>query len=1105
MKKMILRIFIATVIALMTVCLASCDALPFPLNGAASNQPGTSNGVLENSPFPEDTETFFQEENFETLPPEDVIDTPPVVDIPDIPDMPDIPGMPETPNTPFDPENCSHEYEYLSEMSDPCIAGYWKYGYCPKCGSETSEFTNPTGHNINANGFCTNVNCYFSLETHDMCMRTGSKKENQTEATCTIEGSYDEVCYCLDCGKEISRKNIKTSDPLGHEPEAKVTENLVAATCAAEGSYDEVCYCSVCNQEISRESKSIPTLEHTPQKSVIENSVSATCTVDGGYDTVVYCSVCKGEVSKITTTLSAPGHTPKESVKENVVETSCAKAGGYDTVVYCSVCDEEVSRVKTTIPKLSHTLKDPVEENRVIATCSSNGSFDTVVYCSVCNNETSRVTTILKKLPHTPGDVVTENEIAPSCTNLGSYDNAVYCTVCKTELSRTTQTTNKILHIWEDGKCSVCKTGEYSQGLAFNLLSNNTYAVSGLGTCTDSKIIIPDKHEGLAVTAIQDNAFKNQRHIVSITIPSSILFIYTNAFSGCCITEVINKSALNITAGEYYNHGGIALYAIEVHSGPSKLINVNDYLFYNCDGVDYLVSYVGNETKLVLPSSYNEQPYQLYKYAFFNHNKLTEITIPGVVNKIDAYSFYQCSNLAHVIIGEGITSIEEFAFAECKKLTSVTIPDTMISIGTSAFDNCINLTTASISKNSNLQTIGSDAFRFCEKLENITIPSSIKNIANRAFCGCESFTKVVVYSGTIHQYAFSSCTGLTEVIIGNDVTEVGFGAFSNCTSLNTISIPSTFSFLGFFFGAYDYSENAEFVPLSLKTVILTGGDSVYAQAFYGCKNIDTVIIPDSVTTIGKEAFKGCSGLVSVTLGKLVKTIESDAFANCVRLAEVINKTKLSIVAGSTTYGGVAEHAIEVHNGESKVDRWNGYLFYSYLSTHYLLAYTGYNTEIVLPQAYGGYSYKIHDYAFYLCEYLQKVTFEQNSRVTSIGKYAFYNCYYLTSINLPGSVSSIGSFAFYNCSHLTSIVIPNGVLTIGNCAFASCASLTSVSIPKSVTIIGFQAFYNSFRIQTIFYDGNYSEWAAVQKGNEWNCEWKNGSSCVIGYTMRYNPY
>ena len=306
-------------------------------------------------------------------------------------------------------------------------------------------------------------------------------RENETESTCKVAGTYDEVVYCSTCGAEISRVQ-KTKELAAHTPGDAVRENEVAATEETEGSYDEVVYCKVCNEELSRTKKTIPALAHThqytsvyteptctengyttytcvkgddtyvvyddpattkghtPATAVRENETESTCKVAGTYDEVVYCSTCGAEISRVQKTKELVAHTPAAAVRENETESTCTVAGTYDEVVYCSVCGDELSRETKTKELAKHTPAAAVRENETESTCKVAGTYDEVVYCSVCGKELSRETKTKELAAHTPGDAVRENEVAPTKSEDGSYDEVVYCTVCGEELSRTKKT-----------------------------------------------------------------------------------------------------------------------------------------------------------------------------------------------------------------------------------------------------------------------------------------------------------------------------------------------------------------------------------------------------------------------------------------------------------------------------------------------------------------------------------------------------------------------------------------------------------------------------------------------------------------------------------------
>ncbi len=381
--------------------------------------------------------------------------------------------------------------------------------------------------------------------------------ENEITATCAQSGAYDLVVYCSVCDDEISRSTIEVPKKE-HTAGEKTEQNRVEPTCIEKGSYDQVIWCSACEEEFSRTTIEIPELGHKPDSAVEENRTEADCKNTGSYDLVVYCSVsgCGEQISRKTIIIPTIAHTPAAAVEQNRIEPTCKQKGSYDLVVNCSSCGELISKNKVEIPMISHTAGDSVEENFVSPTCTEKGSYDLVVHCVDCGVVMSKKTIEVRATGHTSGSPKTENFVpTATCDKPASLDVVVNCTVCGEEISRETMIISPALgHNYEDTvvpptettegytlhKCSTCGD-EYidsyvpvaSQGLSYTLLSDDTYEVSGIGTCTDTDIVIPATYNGKAVTSIGYGAFAYCSNLTSITIPASVTTIAERAFYSC--------------------------------------------------------------------------------------------------------------------------------------------------------------------------------------------------------------------------------------------------------------------------------------------------------------------------------------------------------------------------------------------------------------------------------------------------------------------------------------------------------------------------------------------------------------------------------------------
>ncbi len=169
----------------------------------------------------------------------------------------------------------------------------------------------------------------------------------------------------------------------------------------------------------------------------------------------------------------------------------------------------------------------------------------------------------------------------------------------------------------------------YSQGLAYTLSEDETYyTVSGIGTCTDTDIIIPSMYENLPVTKISYKAFKNCSSLTSIEIPDNVTTIDSSAFEGCTsLMNIIIPDSVTIF-GNCVFYGCIKLTSIKI---PQGVKNIGNSMFRNCE----------NLTSIELPNSVNK----IYSYAFWGCSNLTSITIPINVTTIYVDVFYNCNNL----------------------------------------------------------------------------------------------------------------------------------------------------------------------------------------------------------------------------------------------------------------------------------------------------------------------------------------------------------------------------------------------------------------------------------------------------------------------------
>ena len=381
----------------------------------------------------------------------------------------------------------------------------------------------------------------------------------------------------------------------------------------------------------------------------------------------------------------------------------------------------------------------------------------------------------------------------------------------------------------------------------------------------------------------------------NIMSDSRTLYIGGNKVAG---NLIIPDSVTSI--GSYAFHGCTGLTSLII---PDNVTSIGKSAFYNCRGLTSIT--IGNGVTSIGDS------------AFRGCSGLTSITIPDSVTSIGDFAFYNCSGLTSITIPDSVTSIGDSAFRGCSGLTSITIPNSVTSIGKQAFENCSGLTSVTIgnSVTSIGYTAFSGCYRLVEVYNKSTLSITAGSSSNGyvAYYAKNVYTNeggsklttdengyviymdgyemiLVDYTGTetelvlpsyitkINQDAFYHGRGLTSVTISDSVTSIGCSAFRGCTGLTSVTIPNSVTSIG---------DSAFSGCSGLTSIIVVEGNSKYHSAgnclietatktlLSGCKTSE---IPSdgSVTSIGDSAFYNCRGLTSITIPDSVTSISGSA-------------------------------------------------------------------------------------------------------------------------------------------------------------------------------------------------------------------------------------
>ena len=225
------------------------------------------------------------------------------------------------------------------------------------------------------------------------------------------------------------------------------------------------------------------------------------------------------------------------------------------------------------------------------------------------------------------------------------------------------------------------------------------------------------------------------------------------------------------------------------------------------------------------------------------------------------------------------------------------------------------------------------------------------------------------------------------------------------------------------------------------------------KAFYSCRSLESVYIPESVAHIGECAFGNCSNLVSVRIPDSVTTIYYSAFNGCSSLENVILSGSVTSVDASTF-------------ADCSKIKYNEYDNAKYLGTDsnpYAILIQASNTDITSCNIHEN-TRVIASSAFQKCDVLASINIPDS--VIYIGNCAFEYCKSITDIHIPGNITSIQSQTFHGCVNLTNVQISNGVTSIQSNAFMDCDSLTHIDLPNSVTFIGGYVFVDCDSLQTV---------------------------------------
>ena len=412
---------------------------------------------------------------------------------------------------------------------------------------------------------------------------------------------------------------------------------------------------------------------------------------------------------------------------------------------------------------------------------------------------------------------------------------------------------------------SVDPNNEYFSSDEQGILYNKDKTV--LIVCPPDKSGIVKVPDG--VIEITENAFRDFKELLGITLPDSLKNIGRSAFENCIsLSEIIIPDGVeSIGSSAFEVCAGLTELSI-----PGSVTSIDSYAFRGLTNLKTVVIQSGvknighsafsscaNLLSVDIPNSVET----IGHYAFQNCSSLTELIIPDSVTNIsDMMTFANCTSLVSVTLPRYITKIGYSWFRNCQSLKSINIPDSVTEIGQYAFQNCANLTKIEIPLG--VVKILSYAFNGCESLTEIDMPNSVKQADYYAFMDCISLKSVRLSNriSIIDHHTFSGCTSLTYIEIPKSAAEIKYAAFKDCTSLTAVVFNNPDTII---------EENGYVIP-ALMINPRDGGhpEIVCSSTFDNCYNLNTVygFTDSTAQTFAYNKEKSFTTIVKVQLNEI---------------------------------------------------------------------------------------------------------------------------------------------------------------------------------------------------------------------------------------------
>ncbi len=459
---------------------------------------------------------------------------------------------------------------------------------------------------------------------------------------------------------------------------------------------------------------------------------------------------------------------------------------------------------------------------------------------------------------------------------------------------------------------------------------------------------------GEGIEYINSQAFSYCTSLESVHFPASLMMVPDRGFVNCTALKnvtfdedfsgLIGSYAFTrdniisfVEFPDYIQAIGSKPFEIEFYEGDTQIgqtpeelegkVFVGDYYYLYCqdvaegdtftvDGLNYTVTGLSPDKVAVV--------------GYTSDASLTNLVIPESVeyngHEFDVVSvsykaFYGCTKIKTLDLGS-VQVVNNRGFANCTRITSIDLGDSLRTIGAYAFFKCLRTTSINFDDCAGtLTSYGKYCFYYCNSVESFAIPSGITSIGSGAFSVDfykeNGTTKLKATAAYLDGYYYNLTDGKyvrqANVTVGKEFTS------GRLNYVVTSSLPAEAALVGYNgdITAFTVGTTRNVDGYAVKITSIAKGalkgmttlvkvntnlvETIDPMAFYGCKNLKEIIMPN-VTSIGTKAFARCSSLEEVTFGGDIRSISAYTFFNCSSLTEIKIPNTVRVIGSYSFYG-----------------------------------------------------------------------------------------------------------------------------------------------------------------------------------------------------------